>query len=96
MTPDTQLLKAGKFPELRDMAYHLCTERAVAAEFPFLFTEPQKAHLLKDWGAEQVGASNRLAPAELARCFNWSDTADAEVKLPRVAEAVELSVPIGR
>ena len=71
------------FPELRDAAYDLCTECALRVEFPFLFTEPHEADLLKEWGAEQVGASNRLAPAELALCFKWSDAADAEVKLKR-------------
>jgi hypothetical protein len=73
------------FPELRDAAYELCTEPALKSEFPFLFTEPHRAALLKDWGAEQVGAPNRLAPADLAEAFGWSDQLSASARNNLVA-----------
>lgn len=60
------------FPELVDLAYELCTEKALRAHYQFLFVDPHKAVDLRDWGRAEVGEPNRLSPRELAQEFNWS------------------------
>jgi hypothetical protein len=62
------------FPELVDVAYALCTEAALRKHYPFLFGEPHKARLRREWGQEEVGFSNRLSPQALAGFFGWDLT----------------------
>jgi hypothetical protein len=65
------------FPELVDLAYELCTESALRMQYGFLFGEPHKAKLLREWGQDEVGFSNRLSPQELAGVFEWDLTQSA-------------------
>lgn len=60
------------FPNLVDVGYYLCTEEALREHYPFLFVEPDKAGVNREWGSYEVGESNRLSPHELAAAFAWN------------------------
>jgi hypothetical protein len=59
------------FPSLLDRAHELCTEQALRAHYGFLFVEPDRAELRRDWAAAEVGEPSRLTPAQMRECFGW-------------------------
>jgi hypothetical protein len=63
------------FPELVQQAYELCTEPALRQHYPFLFVEPDRAVVRRDWAAREVGEPSRVTPAELRRLFGWETAA---------------------
>jgi hypothetical protein len=60
------------FPHLAPIARPLHTEAALRKHYPFLFVEPHRAEVMREWGAAEVGEDNRLSPAELAELFGWT------------------------
>lgn len=62
------------FPELVQEAYELCTEKALRQHYPFLFVEPDRAVVRRDWAAREVGEPSRVSPSELRRLFGWEST----------------------
>jgi hypothetical protein len=62
------------FPELLEPACELCAEPALRQHYPFLFVDPDRAIIRRDWAAQEVGEPSRVTPAELRRLFGWEPT----------------------
>ena len=58
-------------PSLLDRALELCAEPALRHAYPFLFVEPEKAIVCREWGAAELGEATRLSPEELRCAFGW-------------------------
>jgi hypothetical protein len=65
-------------PALTDVLLELQSERSLRRHFPFLFVDPEKAECHETWGAEQIGADLRLAPADLMALFGWNEAVMAD------------------
>ena len=69
-----------KFPNDLEPIYWMTSERRNREKFPFIFCAPPEASALQAWGKEQVGAENRVSPAELRRLLGWTPLAVAKGK----------------
>jgi hypothetical protein len=67
---------AKVYPHLLDDACVLWGEAALRGEYPFLFVDPDRAEVRRDWGAREVGEDCRLSPEELRRRFGWDRDLD--------------------
>ena len=59
-------------PYLLDTVLKVTSEENIRGEYPFLFTDPDQASVVKSWGENEMGLSCKLPPDEIKRLFGWA------------------------
>lgn len=71
----SEMLKADvlfqTYPFMLDYWLHLQSYAYIKKKYPFLFLQPEKASILKDWADNELGCSERRSPYEVARELGW-------------------------
>ena len=70
-------------PEILEPTIAAVSEKSFRTHFPFLFTEPRQAKQMIDWGSEQIGADNKLSPAEMRRLLGWDASSLKKLRLKK-------------
>jgi len=62
----------SKHPDVLEVQMKSSSEASVRRKYPFLFVDPDRAEIHRDWAAHELGADYRRPPCDLADLLGWA------------------------